>query len=130
MKKDEQREPDLDAYTQQLIRQVESEGLLKAPVHMKQEILERSRRVDYQMNVQTRKLSRNMQLFFYSLKVGTAVVAALFLLFTIPRELPQVEVPLREIPRREREERVSYRLNEGLGRFNQMLSEMMWSESE
>ena len=31
---------DLDAYTKRLIQQVEAEGLLPAPVHMKREILE------------------------------------------------------------------------------------------
>ena len=120
----------LDAYTMELIRQVETEGLIQAPVHMKQEILERSGKIEYQMAVQTRKASRNMQLFFYSLKVGTAVVAALFMLFMIPRELPQVESSMKELPRREREESISYRLNKGLGRFNQVLSEIMWSDSD
>ena len=67
---------DLDAYTEQIIRQVEAEGLIKAPAHMKQEILERSERIDYQLAVATRKVSGQMQLFFYSLKVGAAVVAA------------------------------------------------------
>ena len=47
---------DLDAYTEQLIRQVEKEGLIKAPAHMKQEILERSKRLDYQLAVTTRKV--------------------------------------------------------------------------
>ncbi|MCI9384696.1 MAG: hypothetical protein HFI24_10930, partial [Lachnospiraceae bacterium] len=75
---------DLDAYTEQLIRQVEKEGLIKAPAHMKQEILERSKRLDYQLAVTTRKVSKQMQLFFYSLKVGAAVVTALFLLFMVP----------------------------------------------
>ena len=57
---------DLDAYTEQLIRQVEKEGLIKAPAHMKQEILERSKRLDYQLAVTTRKVSKQMQLFFNS----------------------------------------------------------------
>ena len=57
---------DLDAYTEQIIRQVEAEGLIKAPAHMKQEILERSERIDYQLAVATRKVSGQMQLFFHS----------------------------------------------------------------
>ena len=44
-------EQELDAYTEQLIRQAEAEGLIPAPAHMKQEILERSRSLDYQLRV-------------------------------------------------------------------------------
>ena len=95
---------DLDAYTEQLIRQVEAEGLIKAPAHMKQEILDRSGRMDYQLAVTTKKVSRQMQLFFYSLKVGAAVVTALFLLLMVPKELPQAEpMAPREAARRQEE---------------------------
>lgn len=90
MKQKDRKQEMLDAYTLELIRQVESEGLRKAPAHMKAEILERSRKPDYQIALQTRRLSRNMQFFFYSLKVGAAVATALFLLFTVPREIPQM----------------------------------------
>ena len=54
MRTDKMTEKELEAYTEQLIRQVEAEGLLPAPVHMKQEILERSQSLDYQIRVQTR----------------------------------------------------------------------------
>lgn len=128
MKMDERK--DLDAYTQELIRQVEAEGLLQAPVHMKQEILERSRRPDYQMTVQTRKISRNMQLFFYSLKVGTAVAAALIMLFMVPRELPQVERSVGRSPGWQQEEGIGQRLNDGLGKVNQIFSEIIWSGTD
>ena len=128
MKKDERK--DLDAYTQELIRQVEAEGLLQAPVHMKQEILERSRRPDYQMTVQTRKISRNMQLFFYSLKVGTAVAAALIMLFMVPRELPQVEQSVGVRPGWQQEESIGQRLNDGLGKVNQIFSRIIWSGTD
>ena len=70
---------DLDAYTKRLIQQVEAEGLLPAPVHMKREILERSSSLDYQLRVQTRQIPKKLQFFCYSLKVGAAVVMALFL---------------------------------------------------
>ncbi len=116
---------DLDDYTEQLIRQVEAEGLIQAPVHMKQEILERSRRVDYQVAVATRQVSKQMQLFFYSLKVGAAVVTAIFLLLMVPRELPD-EPPMapREVAKRQ-EETLNRRLNNGMRELNQMLNDMM-----
>lgn len=128
MKKDEQKE--LDAFTRELIRQVEAEGLLQAPVHMKQEILERSRRPDYQMAVQTRRISRNMQLFFYSLKVGTAVAAALIMLFMVPRELPQVEQSVSVGSGWQQEERIGQKLNDGLGKVNQIFSKIIWSGTD
>ena len=49
MKQKDRKQEMLDAYTLELIRQVESEGLRKAPAHMKAEILERSRKPDYQI---------------------------------------------------------------------------------
>lgn len=116
---------DLNDYTEQLIRQVEAEGLIQAPAHMKQEILERSRRVDYQVAVTTRQVSKQMQLFFYSLKVGAAVVTALFLLFMVPKELPyEPPVAPREAAKRQ-EETLNRRINNGMRELNQMLNDMM-----
>lgn len=125
MRAEHEKIRDLDDYTEQLIRQAEAEGLIKAPAHMKQEILERSRRMDYQMAVTTRKVSKQMQLFFYSLKVGAAVVTALFLLLMVPKELPK-ETPVApsEAARRQ-EETLNRKLNNGMQEFNQMLNGMM-----
>ena len=116
---------DLEAYTEQLIRQTEAEGLIKAPAHMKQEILERSRRVDYQLAITTKRLSKQMQLFFYSLKVGAAVAAALFLLFMVPKELPQTEPMAPREAARQQEETLNRRLNNGMQEISQMLNDMM-----
>lgn len=116
---------DLDAYTEQIIRQAEAEGLIKAPAHMKQEILERSERIDYQLAVATRKVSGQMQLFFYSLKVGAAVVTALFLLFMVPKEIPQAETMVPKEAARQQEETLNRRLNNGMQEMNRMLNEML-----
>ncbi|MCI9306730.1 MAG: hypothetical protein HFI28_09720 [Lachnospiraceae bacterium] len=116
---------DLDAYTEQIIRRVEAEGLIKAPAHMKQEILERSERIDYQLAVATRKVSGQMQLFFYSLKVGAAVVTALFLLFMVPKEIPQAEPMVLKEAARQQEETLNRRLNNGMQEMNRMLNEML-----
>ena len=125
MRTEHEKIKDLDAYTEQIIRQVEAEGLIKAPAHMKQEILERSERIDYQLAVTTRKVSRQMQLFFYSLKVGAAVVTALFLLFMVPKEIPQAEPMVPKEAARQQEETLNRRLNNGMQEMNRMLNEML-----
>ncbi|MCI8557143.1 MAG: hypothetical protein HFI19_05125 [Lachnospiraceae bacterium] len=125
MRTEHEKIRDLDNYTEQLIRQAEAEGLIKAPVHMKQEIMERSRRMDYQMAVTTRKVSKQMQLFFYSLKVGAAVVTALFLLFMVPKELPKEMPAAPSETARQQEETLNRRLNNGMREINQMLNDMM-----
>ncbi len=125
MRTEHEKIKDLDAYTEQIIRQVEAEGLIKAPAHMKQEILERSERIDYQLAVATRKVSGQMQLFFYSLKVGAAVVTALFLLFMVPKEIPQAEPMVPKEAARQQEETLNRRLNNGMQEMNRMLNEML-----
>ena len=92
---------------------------------MKQEILERSERIDYQLAVATRKVSGQMQLFFYSLKVGAAVVTALFLLFMVPKEIPQAEPMVPKEAARQQEETLNRRLNNGMQEMNRMLNEML-----
>lgn len=114
-------EQELDAYTERLIRQVEAQGLIPAPVHMKQEILERSRSLDYQLRVQTRQIPKKLQFLYYSLKVGAAVVMALFLVFMVPREMPQVNSVAAEITV-QREESLGNKLNQGMRTMNRMLN--------
>lgn len=62
---------------------------LKAPRYMKQEILEKCRQPRIQLETKLRAgswhtNSQKLQLFCYSLRVGVAVVFALFFLFSIP----------------------------------------------
>ena len=130
MRSEDRRQDMLDAYTLDLIWQVESEGLIKAPVHMKAEILERSQRPDYQIALQTRQISKKMQFFFYSLKVGAAVVTALLLLFMIPKEIPQNDGFFERDPAQEREASIGEKFNEGLRDFNQMLTEITTSNQK
>lgn len=128
MRTEQWNRQELDARMEQVIREVEAEGLLHAPVHMKQEILERSRRVDYQLAATGREVSRQMQLLFYSLKVGAAVVTALFLLFMVPRELPKAEPVSPREAARQQEETLNRRLNNGMREINQMLNNIMGFE--
>jgi anti-sigma factor RsiW len=55
-------------------------GLLNPPRYLKEEIIQRTQQPSVQMGVHVRQKSRQMQLFMYSLKVGLAVTASIFLL--------------------------------------------------
>lgn len=63
---------------------IESAEYLTAPGHLKASILNRSQKLDVQLIAGSNHLSKRLQLFYYSLKVGTAVVCALTLLFMAP----------------------------------------------
>ena len=119
---DKMSEQELDAYTERLIRQVEAEGLIPAPVHMKQEILERSRSLDYQIRVQTRQIPKKLQFLYYSLKVGAAVVMALFLVMMVPKEIPDMSGTMGITV--QQEESLGNKLNQGMRTMNRMLNNM------
>ena len=57
-----------------------SEDLITAPKDMKSNILKASIRSEISLVVHAKRMSKQMQLFLYSLKVGTATVLALLLL--------------------------------------------------
>lgn len=57
-----------------------SEEIIVAPRDMKANILKATKRVDVQLAAKARETSKQMQLFIYGLKVGTATVCALLLL--------------------------------------------------
>ena len=122
MRTDKMTEKELEAYTEQLIRQVEAEGLLPAPVHMKQEILERSQSLDYQIRVQTRQIPKKLQFLYYSLKVGAAVVMALFLVMMVPKEIPDMSSTAGITV--QQEESLGNKLNQGMRTMNRMLNSM------
>ena len=122
MRTDKMTEKELEAYTEQLIRQVEAEGLLPAPVHMKQEIRERSQSLDYQIRVQTRQIPKKLQFFYYSLKVGAAVVMALFLVLMVPKEMPDMSGTMGIMV--QQEESLGNKLNQGMRTMNRMLNNM------
>ena len=121
---DKMSEQELDAYTERLLRQVEAEGLIPAPAHMKQEILERSRSLDYQIRVQTRQIPKKLQFLYYSLKVGAAVVMALFLVMMVPKEIPDMSSTAGITV--QQEESLGNKLNQGMRTMNRMLNNMNW----
>lgn len=57
-----------------------SEELVEAPRDMKANILKATKRPEIQLAVMAKETSKKMQLFIYSLKVGTATAVALLLL--------------------------------------------------
>ncbi|MCI8418370.1 MAG: hypothetical protein HFI33_12910 [Lachnospiraceae bacterium] len=78
-----------------LIAQVEQEGMLRAPVGMKQEILEKTRRADVQLVIRTQDMSKGLQVFFYGLKISMAAAMAMFILFWMPQDysVPDMSQP-------------------------------------
>lgn len=60
------------------------EELLTAPGDLKSSILERSRKLDVQIIAGSNHLSKRLQFFYFSLKVTTAVLCSLSLLFLAP----------------------------------------------
>lgn len=78
----------------QLTEYVEKEELVMAPAHLKAEILSRCRQTSQKPAVRSavpevsrpvpRPLTKRMELFFYSLRVGAAVACSLILLAFMP----------------------------------------------
>lgn len=63
---------------------MEARPLLSAPMDFQESVMKRSRQADIVMISKTNQISKRLQLFYYSLKVGFAVVCALFLLAVTP----------------------------------------------
>ena len=68
----------------------------------------------------TRQIPKKLQFFCYSLKVGAAVVMALFLVTMVPREMPEIGggagVTVQQ------EESLGNKLNQGMWTMNRMLN--------
>ncbi len=57
------------------------ENLIKAPIDLKANLLRAVRQPEARLAKHAREVSKRMQLFLYSLKVGTAMAGALLILF-------------------------------------------------
>lgn len=73
---------------------VEARFLIAAPRDLKESVLKAAARPEVRLEHGTRKLSKKAQLFFYSLKVGTAVAGALLLLAAAPDIAGRVQAPV------------------------------------
>ncbi|MFQ9664347.1 MAG: hypothetical protein ACLRXA_20720 [Clostridium sp.] len=63
---------------------IENQELITAPAHLKSSIMERSRDLDVLIVAGSNHLSKRLQLFYFSLKVGAAVLCALTMLTILP----------------------------------------------
>lgn len=70
-----------------------SEEIIPAPRDLKANILKAAMRPDIQLAAKARETSKRMQLFLYSLKVGTAIVCALALLL-LTMNIPDITAAL------------------------------------
>lgn len=102
---------------------IEQDFSMEPPKYLEEEILERTKRVDVQAIVAAKKTSKKMQLLVYSLKVGFAVAASIFLL-TMTTQVDQIQV-MQQMPKRaETEMSITEKLNHGSNRFTSGLKEM------
>ena len=71
--------------------------------YLKEEILQRTRQMDVQAAICMKETSRRMQLILYSLKVGVAVMASIFLLMVTTNVQNMDFAPDQEAQMQERE---------------------------
>lgn len=91
-----------DAQLMELMSEVEANEMLRAPAHMKEEILQKMKNPAVVLTVQTKKASKKVQLFLYSLKISTAVAVALTAIVAISMPVDTVKiVPSQETSRQE-----------------------------
>lgn len=71
------------SYCTEQFMQIEENNQMKAPVYLKDNILNRTKMPDIKVKTQLKVVSKKTELFFYSLKTTAAVVCALLLLFSV-----------------------------------------------
>lgn len=77
---------------EELAEHVVQHELIKAPKNMKASILERSKRPDIQFIAGTNQISKRLQLFYFSLKVGAAILCVLTMLIAAPDFTNQIKM--------------------------------------
>lgn len=85
-----------DVLMEKLADYMETEFSVTAPRDLKSSVLLRSRQTQIPPAGKTESLSRHVRLLFYSLKVGTATAACIFLLSLLPTSFsasPAGEIP-------------------------------------
>lgn len=104
------------------------DDLLEPPAYLKEEIVKRTRQIDVQTVVKVKCTTKRMQLMLYSLKVGFAVVASIFLLTITTNFQNMKSVKLQSQQKQtesvEREESITDKLNQGSSFVNDALNDM------
>jgi hypothetical protein len=87
-------------YCSALFAQSMEEELIIAPIDLKDNILKATKQPTFVLTEKVNKVSKRMQFFLYSLKVGMATVGALLVLIALssPKILPSADHPM-EVPR-------------------------------
>lgn len=100
-------------------------SLMEPPAYLKEEVLKRTRQLDIQTAVKVKQTSKRMRLMMYSLKVGFAVAASIFLLtVTTGVQKMNMEVP-EQFPRTEhQEDGLIDKLNRGSSAVTDTLNQM------
>lgn len=78
------RAAEQDFYAERLADIVERQGLMTAPINLKTSIMERSRQLDVQVIAKTNLASKKLELFYYGLKLGTAVAVSVCFIMIAP----------------------------------------------
>lgn len=103
------------------------EVLVDPPVYLKDEITRRTRQLDVQTAVKVKQTSKQMQLLMYSLRVGLAVAASIFLL-TVTNGVWKMNVEMPKQPNRteshEDRESLIDKLNQGSSTVTDALNQM------
>lgn len=104
------------------------ETLVEPPAYLKDEISRRTRQLDVQTVVKVKQTSKQMQLLMYSLRVGLAVAASIFLLTVttgvgkMKVEMPQNKQDITE--NRQERESITDKLNRGSSFVTDVLNQM------
>lgn len=104
------------------------ETLAEPPAYLKDEISRRTRQLDVQTVVKVKQTSKQMQLLMYSLRVGLAVAASIFLLTVttgvgkMKVEMPQNKQDITE--NRQERESITDKLNRGSSFVTDVLNQM------
>lgn len=99
---------------------VEVDFFAEPPKYLYEEILERSKKADVQAAVTVKKTSKRMKLLFYSLKVGFAVAASIFLL-TMTTAVQQSSMEMPKEPPKKTEMSLTEKINRGSSRITSQL---------
>lgn len=102
---------------------VEVDFFAEPPKYLYEEILERSKKADVQAAVTVKKTSKKIKLLFYSLKVGFAVAASIFLL-TMTTAVQQSSMELPEEPPKKAEMSLTEKINHGSSKITSKLQSM------
>lgn len=108
----------------QLLDMVEQNEMLQAPSRMKDEIIKQSQKPSVALEITGKKVSKQVQLFWYSLRVSAAVAGALvcLLVLSLPSDFITSHIP--EQPKTKTEWDITNKLYQGSNKVTSYLDEI------